>query len=84
MNRAKAVDIGLLILRVGVGGLMLFHGWGRSPTFSLVRPGLPTRWESASFRPIPPLATMLFAFGYTALAVAGGGHFGLDQLSKKR
>ena len=129
MNRTKAVDIGLLILRVGVGGLMLFHGWGKVadllagqtgvadplgigelPTkilaafaefvcAGMVVLGIKVRWAA-----LPPLATMLvatfvvhasdgmekqelpllFAFGYAALAAAGGGRYGLDRLWKKR
>ena len=128
MNHAKAVDIGLLILRLGVGGLMLFHGWGKVtdllagqtgfadplgigqlPTkilaafaefvcAALVVLGIKVRWAA-----LPPLATMLvatfivhasdgmekqelpllFAFGYAALAVAGGGRYGLDRLWRR-
>jgi len=125
MSRTRAVDVGLLILRLGVGGLLLFHGWGKVadllagqtsfadplgigalPTkilaafaefvcAGLVVLGVKVRWAA-----LPPLATMLvatfivhatdgmekqelpllFAFGYAALAVAGGGRYGLERL----
>lgn len=129
MSQTKAIDIGLLILRIGAGVLLMTHGWGKVagliagntafadplgfgplPTkvlaafaeffcAGLVVLGVKVRWAA-----LPPLATMLvatfvvhatdgmakqelpllFAFAYLALAVAGGGRYGLEQTWRKR
>ncbi len=70
MKKINNIDIGLLIIRLGIGAMFIIHGWGKLT-------GGPAKWESLGSK----VANFGIEFGYTffgfmaAFAEVFGGLF---------
>ncbi len=63
-------DIGLLVLRVFVGGMMLFgHGWGKLQNFTIIQERFP---DPLGVGPAVSLALAIFAEVFCAAALMAG------------
>ncbi len=63
-------DLGLLILRLGVGGMMLFgHGWGKLENFTIIQERFP---DPIGLGPAISLALAIFAEVCCAAAIMAG------------
>ncbi len=63
-------DLGLLVLRLGVGGMLACsHGWGKLMKFSIIAPHFP---DPLGLGSTPSLALMVFAEFFCAIAVGLG------------
>jgi len=68
-THARYVDLGLLVLRLGAGGLLLMHGWGK--VTDLVS-GEPQFVDPIGIGPLPSLVLAAFAEFVCALLVTIG------------